>query len=174
MKNSDRLKAIIKTLEQNKEEIILPALSEFTADFTERVFVDGEDSKKQKIGKYSERGYIQPLPIEQVNNGKLKALAKKQGRTDSAYVKGGYKETRELTGRQNKYVDLNFTGSLFLSVKISKLGKFYGVGIAGKDEVKKAKDNEKRFNKVIFEATQAEKQKLGQNILNEIKRVLGL
>ena len=174
MKNSDKLKAIIKTLEQNKEEIILPALSEFTADFTERVFVDGKDSKNQKIGKYSERGYIQLLPIEQVNNGKLKALAKKQGRTDNVFVKGGYKETRELTGRQNKYVDLNFTGSLFLSVKISKLGKFYGVGIAGKDEVKKAKDNEKRFNKVIFEATQTEKQKLGQNILKEIKRVLGL
>ncbi len=34
------------------------------------------------------------------------------------YLKGGYAELRDLTGRQSEKVDLNFSGSLFNSIKV--------------------------------------------------------
>lgn len=163
---------IFGTIQSRRAEILLPAMNELLADMTTRIFQQGRDSKNAKIGEYSKRPYVQEIPIPQVSNGKLKSLARKQGRKDTVYVEGGYSQVRELTGRQNKFVDLNFTGSLFLSIKIVQTSGGFALAIVGRAEIEKAEKNEKKYGKEIFKPTKDELEKFRKAIIKGIEKEL--
>ena len=166
---------IFKQIADNKDEIIIPAMNVVLADFTERIFEQGKDAKDQKIGKYSQFPYIQKLDeIGNVKKAKVKRLAEKQGRSKNVFLRKGYSELRDLAGFQNKFVDLNFTGSLFASIKIFPEKNGFAFVITGKSNIKKAVDNEARFDKTIFELSDSEQATLKTEILKNIERILKL
>ena len=158
---------LIREAEKALEKIELTVANDFLADFSERVFEDGLDSKGQKIGTYSERpfklkpeelkGYAGLLPV---------------GRLKNTYFKGGYKEFREKLGREGDFVNLDLTGSLRLSVKVGQKNGKIAVGIIGKSEVKKARDNEQHFGKDIFSPSKKELENIEKLAQRELKRRL--
>ena len=145
----------------------LTALNEFVADFSERVFEDGKASDGSQIGKYSERPWN--AKDELTGYSGLLPISKLKGQT---FFKGGYKELRGKLGRENDFVNLDLTGSLRLSVKVGQISGNAAVGITGNEDAKKAKDNENRFKKVIFGASQGEIENLKKTFLTDFKRQL--
>jgi hypothetical protein len=75
----------------------------------------------------------------------------------SQYFPEGYKEFREVVGRQSGKVDLFLTGSLRGSVQLGSRGQeSVTMEFLNEDQVKKADGNEARFGKTIFAVTEQE------------------
>ncbi len=145
----------------------LAALNELLADTSDRIFEDGKAADGSKIGTYSERPWNASEELEELR-GQV-PISKLRGQT---FFKGGYKELRGKLGRENQFVNLDLTGSLRLSNKVGQINGNMAVGIVGKDEARKARDNEKRFKKVIFGTSKQELAEFEKNYLRIFKQKL--
>jgi len=164
MDAKETFRKLITKLKTDLDAASLRAANELLADISERIYEKGQASDGSKIGKYSERpfdfteemrtGYAGLLPVSKVKTGT---------------ISGGYKEFREKVGREGDFVNLDLTSSLRLNTKVgrSSSGRI-AVGIVGAEEVAKARDNEKRFGKSIFDPTDAEKEKAKQIFLKTL------
>lgn len=140
------------------------------AEYKNRIFVFGLDKDLQPIGQYSFSSfYINPNSPQLfgVNSSAIKPMGKygdtkfKNGKAHKTkYLADGYSELRNLTGRQNAFVDLNFSGSLFNSVKVIEEGNVSKVAYTVASEVDKMEWNEIRFGKDISTVSENE-QKVG-------------
>ena len=150
------------------------------AEYKQRIFFNGLDSSGSAIGQYSVNPfYINPLSLTTVSSGGIKPEGKK-GQTvfkngnphKTKYLADGYKELRNLTGRNSDKVDLNFSGSLFQSIKIVEKGLESVVTYTNSDLAEIMEGNETRFSKEISTVSNEERE-LGETASrNELLAIL--
>lgn len=100
------------------------------AEYKQRIFYQGLDSSGSSIGQYSVNPfYINPNTLISVSSGGITPEGKNGQKVfingnphKTKYLTQGYKQLRDLTGRQSQTVDLNFSGSLFQSIKVTEEG----------------------------------------------------
>jgi hypothetical protein len=85
------------------------------------------------------------------NEGKLR-----DGGSIGNYTSPPYKRRRELKGRQTKFIDLQFTGDLFNSIKVGQFNGHSSIGIVSDKENDVANHLEGRYG-VIFTASDEER-----------------
>ena len=161
------LKAIAQDTNTQKR-VSQAAAFRVIAEYKTRIFVDGLATDLQPIGQYSFTSfYINPNSPQLfgVSSSAIKP-AGKTGQTKfkngnphkTKYLADGYSELRNLTGRQNQYVDLNFSGSLFQSVKVVEEGNVTKIAYTIDSEAEKMVWNETRFGKDISTVSEREQQ----------------
>ncbi|MDX1472236.1 MAG: hypothetical protein R3213_12125, partial [Flavobacteriaceae bacterium] len=113
-----KLHQIISSTETTKR-VSTAAAFRVLAEMKRRIFVNGLASDETQIGTYSTSPfYINPNSLIGVSKSGVSPQGKnglsvfKNGKAKKTrYLGNGYKELRELTGRQSNFVDLNFSGS---------------------------------------------------------------
>lgn len=175
-----KLRSLIELFEQQQlNEAALPAFLELEANYKERIFVKGLDSAKQKIGSYSTKPfYISPKSpnLRGVKRGGIKPIGK-TGRTKFAsgaphltkYLGAGYSQLRQVTGRQNKYVDLNFSGASQQTIQVGLSENAVSLGFTDSSRQIILEAQEKRFGSQIFEPTKEEQEGLVNDIVAELQ-----
>lgn len=136
------------------------------AQYKRRIFVDGLASDGSKIGQYSTKQFYQnPNKLTGVSIGGVSPLGKngldtfKNGKKKKTrYLSNGYKELRELTGRQSDFVDLNFSGSTEGSIQVGASGDAVVIGFINDKAVEIMQGNEERFGKEIIAVSDEERE----------------
>jgi len=195
-KRLQAVEALLKNTPALLQNIAVAAGRIMYAEFVSRIFQRGVAADGSSIGKYSTKpayfspnqrgkgGVVKPriaLPRTRVaKGGRVPSLTPigKSGQTvfkngkphKTAYIAIGYSGFRKAFGRQNQQVDLNLTGSLFLSIQLALTKKGIVLYFATQGEAAKGRGAEKRFGKAIFDVTAQEKAVFD----NEIRRILRL
>lgn len=149
------------------------ASQSFLAVYLDNRFVKGEASDGGKIGAYSTTP-IYAGSKQYVNKGALKPKGKygdtkhKNGKPyKTAYLPSGYKELKQVQGKQNSFVNLDYSNSLFKAVQLYKDGDSTVIAIASEKESKKFRGNEKHFGKSIGAPQQKEKELFAELLREE-------
>jgi hypothetical protein len=156
-----QIELLAKTLANKdtiKKRVTIVAAKSTEADYKERIFVDGKDSKGGNIGKYSTKPlYASKSNLKGLPKSKFKPKGKngksvfKNGKKKkTTYLKAGYKEFRDRSGRQSAKVDLNLTGSTFNSIQLDSDKDTIFLGFTSKENELIMEGNEKRFSKSII------------------------
>jgi len=136
------------------------------AQYKRRIFTDGLATDGSAIGQYSSKPFYQnPTKLTGVAVGGVSPLGKngldtfKNGRKKKTrYLAGGYKELRDLTGRQSDFVDLNFSGSTEGSIQVGTKGDDVVIGFINEKAAEIMQGNEERFGKEIIAVSQEERE----------------
>lgn len=177
-----RLKILSEVIanENTARRISQAAAFQVIAEYKQRIFFDGLDSSGSLIGQYSVNPfYINPLSLTTVSAGGIKPMGK-NGQTvfkngnphKTKYLTQGYAELRNLTGRQAEKVDLNFSGSLFQSIKVTENGIVSAVTYTNDSMADIMESQEARFGKDISTVSNDE-QEIGETAArNELLAIL--
>jgi len=177
-----RLKILSEVIanENTAKRISQAAAFQVIAEYKQRIFFNGLDSTGNEIGQYSVNPfYINPLTLTTVKASGIKPMGKngqsvfKNGNPHKTkYLTQGYAELRTLTGRQASTVDLNFSGSLFQSIKVTENGTISAVTYTNDEMANIMEGNEARFSKDISTVSVDERE-LGETAAqNELLAIL--
>ena len=136
------------------------------AEYKQRIFLNGLDSSGSAIGQYSVNPfYINPLSLTTVAadgvipEGKNGQKVFKNGNPHKTkYLTQGYKQLRQLTDRNSETVDLNFSGSLFESIKVTESGTVSAITYTNDELAGIMETNEARFGKDISTVSTDERE----------------
>jgi hypothetical protein len=177
-----RLKILSEVIanENTARRISQVAAFQVIAEYKQRIFFLGLDSSGTEIGTYSVNPfYINPLTLTTVKASGIKPEGK-NGQTifkngnphKTKYLTQGYKELRTLTGRQSEIVDLNFSGSLFQSIKVTENGSISAISYTNDELANIMEFQEERFSKIISDVSNEEIE-LGETAArNELLAIL--
>ena len=165
----DLLQALANAITDNREQLTLTAAKAAEAALKERVFNNGQAADGSRIGTYSTE-----LGRYGASAFAVKSKFKPNPNRRTVTLPDGYAELRSLNGRQTGYVDLQYTGSLLLSIKTTATGDGHAVAIMNDREAAIADGNEKRFGKTIFAAGTAETEAMQQAIELELQAIFDL
>jgi hypothetical protein len=181
---SERLEILSQVVndERTARRISQVAAIQVIAEYKQRIFFLGLDSLGSQIGTYSVNPfYINPLSLTTVASSGIKPEGKngntvfKNGNPHKTkYLKQGYKELRELTDRQSGTVDLNFSGSLFQSIKVTESGLNSAITYTNDEmaAIMEFQESPERFAKDISTVSTAERE-LGETAArNELLAIL--
>lgn len=194
---------VIRKLEALKAQIQggflgVPAAKELEARMSRRIFLQGRNSANVPIGEYStkpiyislKRREFNLLPAIRKLKGRGKPLPKfPKGRTEfadgtplvSRYFARGYREFREVAGRQPKGkvaklggkatdgINFNLTGSLAQSFTTGIASGRVTIGFTSRKELSKALSLERRFG-AVFDPTQDEIKAFRAAYTQEVRR----
>jgi len=175
---------------------ILECMNDAHADYVRRIFVNGRNGNLQKIGQYSTK----PMLIGRKTFDGLKSTYKirkdaewrtvntRKGKRRLAVLQGGYKEFRQITGRQTATVDLRLRGTLYTDVangvprrsmnvasyKLQKRNKFVVFsGVSNEENSRKLQGHIERYGDVTFKADKVMLRNLGKCLaFNSVKLLL--
>lgn len=165
---------LIAELDSTRERDTLLIAKEARALIVRRIQKDGKDAAGKSFGKYSNN----PLPTFFYDNiltnsqkNKVRAKARKEGRSLS------YKEVRETTGRQTRFVDMTFTGDMWkgtVAIIESQDRDSVTAAITGKtkDVLLKLGYNSARYGNIL-KLSEDELKKINLAALNRIERIIG-
>jgi len=163
--NKKLTEAVVRVLE-TQNRLGIETMLNLQADMLDRVFYKGIDADGNSIGKYSKKPLYVSISgqTSQQRSSSLRPRGKdsnspkfKNGNTrKSQYFADGYFGFRSVVGRQNQKVDLKLTGSLQGSIQVGESNNITTLAFNNDTQFEKAKGNEKRFNKVIFSASESE------------------
>lgn len=183
--------------EQYAEEIALVAAVVLRKSMQERIFTEGKNSNEGLIAsEYSTKPMY--ASKKQVGAGfkptgkgdkvekkyttgksgvdKLKTKITKKGKVKKGrktmYLDEGYRQLRQLKGRQTNFVNLKMTGSLQAAIRYYKRKGYAIIAIADDHEIKKSKGLEKKYGSDIFLPTEKEKQVVNKAISDEVGETL--
>jgi hypothetical protein len=179
---SERLEILSEVVndERTARRISQVAAIQVIAEYKQRIFLNGLDSSGSAIGQYSVNPfYINPLTLTTVKaanvtpQGKNGQTVFKNGNPHKTkYLTQGYRELRDLTGRQSATVDLNFSGSLFQSIKVTESGLNSAITYTNDEMANIMEFNEDRFGKDISTVSNEERE-LGETAArNELLAIL--
>ena len=179
---SERLEILSEVVNNDNtaRRISQVAAIQVIAEYKQRIFLNGLDSSGSAIGQYSVNPfYINPLSLTTVSASGIKPQGKngqsvfKNGNPHKTkYLTQGYKELRDLTGRQSGTVDLNFSGSLFQSIKVTESGTVSAITYTNDEMANIMEGNETRFSKDISTVS-TEERELGETAArNELLAIL--
>lgn len=174
------LKDVISANETAKRISNIAATFNVIPEYKTRIFTDGLTTAGTPIGQYSTTPfYINPTTLVGVaasgispegiggaakfKSGKTKKTGGNplltSGKTrKTKYLKNGYSELRELTGRQNSTVDLNFSGALERSVQVVEEGNTAIIRYTNEEEAEKMTWAEERFGADISGVSDDERE----------------
>lgn len=134
------------------------ALSTVLAVHKQRIFENGQDANKGKIGKYS----TNPISISKKNQ------ARNTGKT---YFKGGYAEYHQEIGKGS---DVNYrnTDQMMMDYGIIQNGSQFGFGFQNTLNFNKSQWVQDHFDKDVFDLTQQELDLLGDVHKGEVEKLL--
>jgi hypothetical protein len=148
----------VEQLKQEIEKIVLDApfvqSFELVGQLTNRIFNKGKASDGTQIGTYDDKRK-QTFLTKKNKSAFNKKQLKKLEETGEELT---YKELRQARGLQVAFVDLQFTGALFESIKNGKTNDGAVIGFNNLEEAKIASYNEKKYKKAIFAPSQFEQQ----------------
>jgi hypothetical protein len=179
---SERLEILSEVVNNDNtaRRISQVAAIQVIAEYKQRIFLNGLDSSGSAIGQYSVNPfYINPLSLTTVSAGGIKPEGKngntvfKNGNPHKTkYLTQGYRQLRDLTGRQSETVDLNFSGSLFQSIKVTESGLNSAITYTNDEMANIMEFNEDRFSKDISTVSNEERE-LGETAArNELLAIL--
>lgn len=182
MNISERLKILAQVVNDDNtaRRISQAAAIQVIAEYKQRIFYLGLDTSGGSIGQYSVNPfYINPLSLTTVSAGGIKPQGKngqsvfKNGNPHKTkYLTQGYKELRDLTGRQSNTVDLNFSGSLFQSIKVTENASVSAITYTNDEMANIMEFQEERFAKDISTVSETERE-LGETAArNELLAIL--
>jgi hypothetical protein len=182
MNISERLEILSQVVndENTARRISQAAAIQVIAEYKQRIFFLGLDTSGASIGQYSVNPfYINPLRLTTVSAGGVKPQGKngqsvfKNGNPHKTkYLTQGYKELRDLTGRQSNTVDLNFSGSLFQSIKVTESGSVSAITYTNDEMANIMVFNEDRFAKDISTVSNEEREMGETAAQNELLAIL--
>ena len=179
---SERLEILSEVVNNDStaRRISQVAAIQVIAEYKQRIFLNGLDSNGSAIGQYSVNPfYINPLSLTTVAadgvipEGKNGQKVFKNGNPHKTkYLTQGYKQLRQLTDRNSETVDLNFSGSLFQSIKVTESGIVSAVTYTNDSMADIMEANETRFGKDISTVSTDERE-LGETAArNELLAIL--
>jgi hypothetical protein len=179
---SERLEILSEVVNNDNtaRRISQVAAIQVIAEYKQRIFLNGLDSSGSAIGQYSVNPfYINPLSLTTVSSGGIKPEGK-NGQTvfkngnphKTKYLTQGYAELRNLTGRQSDKVDLNFSGSLFQSIKVTESGTVSAITYTNDEMANIMEGNETRFSKDISTVSNEEREMGEIAARNELLAIL--
>lgn len=174
---------ILKTVVEDTntaKRISQAAAFQVIAEYKQRIFSEGLDSSGNQIGVYSQNPfYINPNTLTGVASSGIKPEGKngqtvfKSGKPHKTkYLTSGYRQLRELTGRQSQTVDLNFSGSLFQSIKVTESGTTSRITYTNAQLADVMAGQEIRFGKIISDVSDAEREQGEEAARNELLAIL--
>jgi len=182
MNISERLEILAQVVNDDNtaRRISQAAAIQVIAEYKQRIFFLGLDTSGGSIGQYSVNPfYINPLSLTTVSAGGVKPQGKngqsvfKNGNPHKTkYLTQGYKELRDLTGRQSNTVDLNFSGSLFQSIKVTESGSVSAITYTNDEMANIMVFNEDRFAKDISTVSNEEREMGEIAARNELLAIL--
>jgi hypothetical protein len=182
MNISERLEILAQVVNDDNtaRRISQAAAIQVIAEYKQRIFFLGLDTSGGSIGQYSVNPfYINPLSLTTVSAGGVKPQGKngqsvfKNGNPHKTkYLTQGYKELRDLTGRQSNTVDLNFSGSLFQSIKVTESGSVSAITYTNDEMANIMVFNEDRFAKDISTVSNEEREMGEIAAQNELLAIL--
>jgi len=182
MNISERLEILAQVVNDDNtaRRISQAAAIQVIAEYKQRIFFLGLDTSGGSIGQYSVNPfYINPLSLTTVSAGGVKPQGKngqsvfKNGNPHKTkYLTQGYKELRDLTGRQSNTVDLNFSGSLFQSIKVTESGSVSAITYTNDEMANIMVFNEDRFAKDISTVSTDEREMGETAARNELLAIL--
>jgi len=179
---SERLEILSEVVNNDNtaRRISQVAAIQVIAEYKQRIFFNGLDTSGGAIGTYSVNPfYINPLSLTTVSASGIKPQGKngqsvfKNGNPHKTkYLTQGYKELRDLTGRQSGTVDLNFSGSLFQSIKVTENASVSAITYTNDEMANIMEFQEERFAKDISTVSNEERE-LGETAArNELLAIL--
>ena len=182
MNISERLEILAQVVNDDNtaRRISQAAAIQVIAEYKQRIFFLGLDTSGGSIGQYSVNPfYINPLSLTTVSASGIKPQGKngqsvfKNGNPHKTkYLTQGYKELRDLTGRQSNTVDLNFSGSLFQSIKVTESGSVSAITYTNDEMANIMVFNEDRFAKDISTVSNEEREMGETAARNELLAIL--
>jgi len=182
MNISERLEILAQVVNDDNtaRRISQAAAIQVIAEYKQRIFFLGLDTSGGSIGQYSVNPfYINPLTLTTVKASGIKTQGKngqsvfKNGNPHKTkYLTQGYKELRDLTGRQSNTVDLNFSGSLFQSIKVTESGSVSAITYTNDEMANIMVFNEDRFAKDISTVSTDEREMGETAARNELLAIL--
>lgn len=152
------------------------------AEYKQRIFSDGLATDGDAIGQYSVNPfYINPNNpvLSGVASSGIKPVGKygqtvfKNGKPHKTkYLANGYAQLREETGRQSSTVDLNFSGSLFGSIKVVEVSNVSFVSYTNPELAARMRWQELHFAKDIATVSDAEREAGEEAARDELLAIL--
>lgn len=142
---ANELQSIVKEVLKiaRSDKTMRTALTTVFAIHKPRIFEQGQDAKKQKIGTYS----TEPASISKKNQ------ARNTGKT---YFKGGYSEYKKAIGKNPGFVNLRNTDQLQMDYQLIVDGDKYGFGFQNGFNFNKSQWLQEKYDKDIFDLTDHE------------------
>lgn len=182
-----------KIKEEMRSRILFAAGLAMEAEMKDRIFGQGKDSEGNSIGNYSvksawfsreqfvRQGAFKP---NSKSGGEVKVFNVKTKRkkivnvtkdfreTQSMWLKNGYKEFRDIQGRQTAFVDNKLSGDLEKSIQTVKINEdTVYIAITDKIGSDKRKGNEKHFGKSIYSASKTDKEVFIKAVNDEVQHL---
>jgi hypothetical protein len=148
---TDKLKKIATS-----DKVMRVSLTTVLAIHKPRIFQQGQDSKKSKIGTYSTK----PISISKKNQ------ARNTGKT---YFKGGYAEYKSDIGKNPGYVNLRNTDQMMMDYQLIVNGDKFGFGFQNNTNYDKSQWMQEKYDKDIFDLTEEELNVLADTLKAQIE-----
>lgn len=148
---TDKLKKIATS-----DKVMRVSLTTVLAIHKPRIFQQGQDSKKSKIGTYS----TNPISISKKNQ------ARNTGKT---YFKGGYAEYKSDIGKNPGYVNLRNTDQMMMDYQLIVNGDKFGFGFQNNTNYDKSQWMQEKYDKDIFDLTEEELNVLADTLKAQIE-----
>lgn len=162
----------------NREEIYVRNGNILLASIKSRIQREGRDSSGSKMPAYSTKpAYYSKAQF--VKKGSFKAKGKTGERKflngqdhKTMYLQNGYKEFREVQGRQTQTRDLTLSGDLMLSYVLGTADQAILIGFNQEKQSKKRKGLEERNGSDIFPATKGEMDDFNKSVIDNELQVI--
>lgn len=165
--------------ELDESQAYFLAASTAHADMVERVFSDGKASDGSEIGNYNATNplYVNPenAPRGFTTEGKNGEQVFKNGRKRKTKYFRSYQDFRANQQRESGFVNLQLFGNLMsdFSTSLRRVSdRVFESGPRRKESEGKILGNQRRFQKVIFAATEKEREVYRETLNFEIERIL--
>lgn len=180
------------------EGVIIPAAGRMLASIKNRIQQKGEKTDGGMIGQYSttpmyatreqfdKQSAFKPQGKGQIKeNGKVKRemgmvdgvkkhiIKRKSGIVErkSMYLPYGYKQLREIQGKNVAFIDLNYRGDMMLSYQLTNKDNNVVMGLNKESEVVKKDGLEERFGK-FFQPNEAEYKAYKEEVTDGVKEII--
>lgn len=157
----------VKNINDNKA-MIREIATTLYGNISHRVHNDGKDATENEIGRYSTKptligakSFVNKTAANKVfgSKAKRKALTWVTVKGHSlAELQGGYKQIRSIEGKETNHVNLDRTGKLRKDFGFAAQGKDYVIGFKSEYGAKLRKYQEDHWGKVIWQASEKDKQ----------------
>lgn len=161
-----------------KEAIYVQNGNQLLANIKRRIQKEGKDSSGQEMPAYSQKpGYYTKDQFVKksmfVGKGKNGDTKFKNGNArKSMYLQHGYKELRDIQGRQTDHRDYTYSGDLMLSYVLGTEENAIVLGFSQLKQSVKRKAIEKKNGGEVFSATEGEMSAFNNGIIKSEKEAI--
>lgn len=183
--------------ERQVQAIVVPAASRLLGNIKNRIQRQGKATDGADIGTYSskpfyaskgqfaKKGAFKPVGQRGFKGERIKRVkgkyVKRQKREDwtykvykrkvkTMYLQHGYKQLRDIQGRQTQFIDLTYSTDLMASYQLAQESKRVLLGLTSEVQSRKREGLEKRFG-AILTGSAKELQEYNEDVQTALKEL---